>query len=181
MGRTERRFWDDRTFTSRAAMPSDPSRQCFDAYVPHGINGWEPELHVDTWRQVSMAAGRCVELAGKAGRRPLAAEWLLDRAESMASSTIEEIRPAARRVARAEAQLSLFGEPPAGTEMQALRNVAATQAAINLAASGADLSIDGLRGIHIALMGEDDPIAGRIRERQNWVGSGALGGPLQAR
>ncbi|MXV86793.1 MAG: Fic family protein [Acidimicrobiales bacterium] len=181
MGRTERRFWDDRALTSRAAMPSDSSRQCFDAYVPHEINGWEPELHVDTWRQISMATERCLELAGKTGDRPLAAEWLLDRAESIASSTIEEIRPSARRVARAEAQLSLFREPPAGTEMQALRNVAATQAAINLAGSGGDLSIDDLRSIHITLMGEDDRIAGQIRERQNWVGSGALGGPLEAR
>ena len=181
MGRSERRFWDDRTLTSRAPLASDPARECFDAYVPHEINGWEPELHTDTWRQVSEAAERCAELAKAAGSRPVASEWLLDRSESLASSTIEEIRPSARRVARAEAQIGLFGQRPADTEMQTLRNIAATQRAIELGASGADLTIDGLRDIHATLMGKEDRIAGRIRDRQNWVGSGALGSPLEAR
>lgn len=181
MGRNEQRFWDDRIHTSRAALASDPERECFAAYVPHPINGWKPELHVDTWRQVSMAGERCAGLAQVAGSRLIASEWLLDRSESIASSTIEEIRPSARRVARAEAQLNLFGERPADTEMQALRNVAATQRAIDLGASGSDLTTEKLCDIHATLMGDDDSIAGLIRERQNWVGSGALGNPLTAR
>ncbi len=181
MGRNERRFWDARTFTSRSAAATDPERECFYAYVPHEINGWEPDLRADTWRQVSNAAERCAELATTTSSRPVASEWLLDRSESIASSTIEEIRPSARRVARAEAQLSLFGQRPADAEIQALRNVAATQQAIGLGASGADLTVDGLRDIHATLMGAEDPIAGRIRDRQNWVGSGALGSPLEAR
>ena len=115
MGRSERRFWDDRTLTSRASLASDPARECFDAYVPHEINGWAPELQTDTWKQVSKAAERCAELAKATGSRPIASEWFLNRSESLASSTIEEIRPSARRVARAEAQISLFGQRPAGT------------------------------------------------------------------
>ncbi len=181
MGRNERRFWDDRTLTSRASLPSDAARECFDAYIPHEINGWEPELHTDTWRQISNATDCCAELAKTTGSQPISSEWLLDRSESIASSTIEEIRPSARRVARAEAQINLFGQRPADTEMQVLRNVAATQRAIELGASGADLTIDGLCNIHATLMGDEDPIAGQIRDRQNWVGSGALGSPLEAR
>ena len=42
------------------------------------------------------------------------------------------------------------------------------------------LSLDILREMHITLLGEDDLIAGKIRERQNWVGAGALGGPQKA-
>ena len=181
MGRKARRFWDDRDHASRAALASDPESECFDAYVPHPINGWAPDLHVDTWRQVSMAAERCAELARTHAGRPLASEWLLDRSESIASSTIEEIRPSARGVARAEAQLSLFGQEPADIEMQALRNVAATQRAIELGSSGADLTTADLCELHTTLMGEADPIAGRIRDRQNWIGGGALGSPLEAR
>lgn len=181
MGREERRFWDDRLQLSRAALASDPARECFGAFVPHPVNGWEPELHADTWRHVSMATERCTDLAKAAGNRPLAAEWLLDRSESIASSTIEEIRPSARRVARAEAQLDLFSEAPPAAEMQALRNVAATQRAIEMGAAGTDLTVAGLCEMHATLMGEHDPIAGRIRDRQNWIGSGALGSPLEAR
>lgn len=182
MGRTEQRFWDENTFTSRAALPTDPARDCFAAYIPHPIAGWGPDLHTDTWHQISTATERCHELARATDERNvLAAEWLLDRSESIASSTIEEIRPSARRVARAAAQLDMFDETPRGTEMQALRNIAATQQAIDMGAAGHDLTRDSLCAVHCTLVGEDDPISGRIRDRQNWVGSGALGSPLQAR
>ena len=182
MGWNQQRFWDDRTFTSRAALPTDPKGQVFSAFVPHLISGWAPELHADTWQRISAAAQRCEDLAqSTAGPPEFASAWLLDRAESIASSTIEEIRPSARQVARAEAQLSLFGTQPPVPEMEALRNVATTKKASELAASGADLTIDALCEIHATLMGDDDPIAGQLRDRQNWVGGGALGGPLEAR
>ncbi|WP_420624933.1 Fic family protein [Candidatus Poriferisodalis sp.] len=182
MGWNQQRFWDDRTFTSRAARPTDPKGQIFSAFVPHLISGWAPELQADTWQRITTAAERCEDLAiSTAGTPGLASEWLLDRAESIASSTIEEIRPSARRVARAEAQLSLFGTQPPLPEMEALRNIATTKKAGELAASGADLTIDALCEIHATLTGDDDPIAGQIRDRQNWVGGGALGGPLEAR
>ena len=180
MGRAERRFWDDRTSTSRAAREGDPEGSLFDAFVPHPIDGWEPVLTASAWGRVSHAADRCRDLDAAQTGGDLPAEWLLRGAESIASSTIEEIRPSARRVARAEAQLSLFGETPADIEMQALRNIGVTQHASDLARSGADLSVDALCGLHATLMG-DDPIAGQLRDRQNWVGGGALGGPLAAR
>ncbi len=180
MGRAERRFWDRRTNTSRAAREEDPGDSLFDAFVPHPIIDWEPTLDASTWDRVSRASDRCRGLGAQHIRGELPAEWLLRRAESIASSTIEEIRPSARRVARAEARLSLFGEEPPDTEMQALRNIGITRHASQLARSGADLTVESLRDLHATLMG-DDPIAGRLRDRQNWVGGGALGGPLAAR
>ena len=60
--------------------------------------------------------------------------------------------------------------------MQALRNIRITQHARDVADSGAEMSIDLLRRLHATLMGDDDPIAGQLRDRQNWVGAGALGG-----
>ena len=65
--------------------------------------------------------------------------------------------------------------------MQALRTVAATRRAIELGSGGADLTAADVCDIHATLMGPADPIAGRIRDRQNWVGGGALGSPLRAR
>lgn len=179
MGRTVDRHWDSRTYTSRAAEPSDPPRTVFRAYIPHPISGWAPDLNAVLWHQVSASTERCRELQRSTATGVLPTEWLLERAESLASSTIEGIRPSARRVARAEVQLSLFGEQPPDDDMQALRNIKITQHARDLAADDSDLTLESLRSLHATLMG-DDPIAGRIRDRQNWVGAGALGGPLKA-
>ncbi len=181
MGRTVPRYWDDRTYVSRAALSGDPAEAVFHAYIPHPIDGWTPDLGAQTWGLVYEATERCRDLQRSAPEGPLPAEWLLDRAESIASSTIEEIRPSARRVARAEAQLSLFGEQPADMEMEALRNIRVTQHALDLAESGSDMTVGSLQALHTTLMGSDDPIAGQLRDRQNWVGAGALGGPLRAR
>ena len=178
MGTTTPRHWDHREYESRPARPGDPPSEVFDAYVPHPISDWTPDLNAHTWHQVAAVTQRCRDLQrGAAGRLP--AEWLLNRAESIASSSIEGIRPSARKVAHAEARLALFGEQPPDDEMQALRNIGVTARARELAASGTALSVDGLRRLHETLMGED-PIAGQIRDRQNWVGGGQLGGPLQA-
>ena len=178
MGTTTLRYWDSRAYDSRPARAGDPPSEVFEAYIPHPISGWTPDLNAGTWHRVAAATQRCRDLQhGAAGRLP--AEWLLDRAESIASSSIEGIRPSARRVARAEARLALFGEQPADDEMQALRNIGVTAHARDLAASGAALSVDGLRQLHETLMGED-PIAGQVRDRQNWIGAGLLAGPLQA-
>ena len=179
MGTTTPRHWDSREFDSRPARPDDPFSEVFDAYVPHPISGWTPDLNAHTWHQVAAVTQRCLDLQRGAANQ-LSAEWLLNRAESIASSSIEGIRPSARKVARAEARLALFGEQPPAEEMQALRNIGITAHARGLAASDTALSVDGLRQLHETLMGED-PIAGQIRDRQNWVGAGLLGGPLQAR
>ena len=178
MGTTTPRHWDSREYDSRPARPDDPPSEVFEAYIPHPISGWTPDLNARTWHRVAAVTQRCRDLQLGAARR-LPAEWLLDRAESIASSSIEGIRPSARNVARAEARLELFGERPADDEMQALRNIGVTAHARDLAASGTALSVDRLRQLHETLMGED-PIAGQIRDRQNWVGAGQLGGPLQA-
>ena len=180
MGRTVARHWDSRTYTSRPTGPGDAPRTVFQAYVPHPISGWDPDLSLSTWMVVSSATERCRRIQRSAEAEPFAGEWLLGRAESIASSTIEGIRPSARRVARAEARLDLFGETPTGDEMQALRNIEVTQHARDLAEGRTELTVDSLRMLHTTLMGEDDPIAGRIRTQQNWVGGGSLGGPMEA-
>jgi len=143
---------DSRTYTSRAAESSDPPRAVFRAYVPHPINGWAPDLNAALWHQVSASTERCRELRLSTAAGSLPAGWLPERAESIASSTIEGIRPSARRVARAEVQLSLFGERPPDDDMQTLRNIEVTRHARDLAAGGSDLTLESLRGLHATLM-----------------------------
>ena len=181
MGTTETRCWDARNFTSREALASDPPDTLFKAYIPHRIGGWEPHLSMSVWDRVSSATERCLGIAQRSSVAAHAdAAWLLDRAESIASSTIEDIHPSARRVARAEAQLNLFGETPPAMEMEALRNISATQRACELAGQHGPLTVEAICEIHHALMGDDDPIAGQLRDRQNWITSRSMGSPLEA-
>jgi Fic family protein len=177
MGSTTLRHWDAREYESRPALAGDAPSELFHAYIPHPIAGWAPDLSARTWQLVSSVTQRCEDLAPVDKKLP--AEWLLNRAESIASSSIEGIRPSPRRVARAEARASLFGEQPAGDETQTLRNIEITAHAREFAATGQAMTVEGLRQLHTTLMGED-PIAGQIRTRQNWVGAGLSGGPRQA-
>lgn len=101
------------------------------------------------------------------------AAWLLHRAESAASSTIEGVYPSARRLARAEAQLRLFGETAKPQDQEALRNIFATDKATEIADRGTAVTVDDIRDIHATLM-QGEAIAGEIRTTQNWIGSGSI-------
>lgn len=61
------------------------------------------------------------------------------------------------------------------TARDVLANIAAMQAAIELGASATRVSGEAIRGIHRTLLPEDldnegQPIGGRIRTTQNWIG-----------
>ena len=83
-------------------------------------------------------------------------------------------------IARVEAQFGSFGEKPPSVEMQALRNIAAASHPCELVASGRQITVEDIQDIHHALIGEDDLIAGRLGEGQNWTNSKSMAGPQQA-
>ena len=170
------RCWDEREFVSRPVVETDPASRIFRAYVPHPIAGFEPLLSVDTWYRVQ-AAEQAVSALPAGAASP--AEWLLTRAESAASSTIEGVRPSARWLARAEAQFALGGQRPPYQDLEALGNVSATRLALEIGAAGWAVTVDDVCSIHAALMG-DDPEAGQLRTRQNWIGAGLSSTPLNA-
>ena len=176
MGRLVERFWDERALVSRPVVEADSASGIFQAYVPHPIAGFEPLLSVDAWHRVQVAEQAVSALPAGAASP---AEWLLTRAESAASSTIEGVRPSARRLARAEAQFALGGRRPPYQDLEALGNVAATRLALEIGAAHRAVTIDDVCSVHAALMG-DDPEAGQLRTRQNWIGAGLSSTPLNA-
>ena len=157
-------------------VETDPASGIFRAYVPHPIAGFEPLLSVDTWHRVQ-AAEQAVSALPAGAASP--AEWLLTRTESAASSTIEGVRPSARRLARAEAQFALGGQRPPYQDREALGNVSATRLALEVGAAGRAVTVDDVCSMHAALMG-DDPEAGQLRTRQNWIGAGLSSTPINA-
>ena len=181
MGSVAERFWDEREHVPRPVAEGDPHQLVFRAFVPHAISGWVPTFDEETWRGVDAAqdAVRALEADHTQGSAA-PAEWLLRRAESAASSTIEGVRPSARRLARAEAQLSLWQVQPRSQDSEALRNIEATEHALRIGSAPGPVTMDDIFSIHRALMGEDHPAAGQIRSGQNWIGSGFESTPLNA-
>ena len=172
MGRLVERFWDVASRVSREAMPGDPPSGSFGAFVPHPIAGWSPLLDGATWQTIRTAedeaAAVCVDLAdaasGEAGAR-----WMAVRLESSASSRIEGIGALDRDIARAEAQPERIARAKWGVRA-VIGNIAATEYALRLGASEAPVTVTDICSIHRSLMG-DDPIAGRVRTTQNWIGT----------
>ena len=74
----------------------------------------------------------------------------------------------------------MFGEKPPSVEMQALRNIAVASHACGVAVSGRQITVEDIQDIHHTLIGGDDSIAGRLRERRNWMSSKSMAIPLEA-
>ena len=175
------RYWDSIARTSRPALPTDAPSGVFKAFVPHPVARWAPDIDEETAECFDAAERDLALLAADfPPNAEFPAEWLLRRAESTASSTIEGVHPSARRLARAEAQLSLFDDPPKSSDLEALRNITATELALDLGASGRVFLLEDLLSIHAAQMGADHPEGGRLRTRQNWIASRHFSTPLDA-
>lgn len=181
MGTLVERFWDEHEQVSRPATEGDPRRLTFQAFVPHPVAGWVPTFDEDSWRHAAAAeeAVRALEADHPEGSAA-PGEWLLRRAESAASSVIEGVQPSARRIARAEALMSLGQDRPRPGDLEAFRNIAATEQALRIGSSPGPVAIDDICAIHRTLMGDDDPAAGRLRTAQNWIGSGFGSTPVSA-
>ena len=141
----------------------------YGAYVPDPLCGWEPSLPLRLAGAVAEAETlvRLTDATGSA-EDPSAAEWLLVRAESVASSRIEGVFPSLRRVARAEARQA--GLNP--SDKMAVGNVTVTAQALTSGAQARPVTVDDLCGLHRSLM-DHSPYpesGGLIRERQNWIG-----------
>ncbi len=143
----------------------------YSAFVPDPISGVEPPLTAGVAAAVERAVRACAELDASPGIQDLEpVARLLLRAESVASSRIEGLRLSHRRIE--EARFAPQGAR--GTALSIVRNIDAMARAIELGLKPAALAIDDLLSIHATLMQTpgDRDIAGKVRDRQNWIGGG---------
>lgn len=135
-----------------------------------------PPLIADLDLRVDRAAGRVLNDANAAiialesdrSSHFTGVAGALLRSESVGSSKIEQLDVRSR-----ELGLAAIGEArTSSVPAQVWANVAAMNAAID-AASGGEIDVESIHGIHRALM-RDDPYegewAGRARTEQNWIG-----------
>ncbi len=103
--------------------------------------------------------------------------WVLQRSESIGSSTIEDVNPSLRRVARAEAVTRNGGDPHDDSAYEAIGNIAATRLAAEIGDEQRPITLDDLFSIHSTLMDHTSKpeVGGHLRPGWVRVG-GVLGG-----
>jgi Fic family protein len=141
----------------------------YRAFVPAAIAELELALSGDLAGDLESAALAVAHL-NRTTAKSISFEGIarqLLRAESLASSRIEGLSLGHRRIALADFDRRSWDNKAADI----VGNIRAMEQSIALAADG-DLEPDALLSIHRTLLrfGEDEPIAGRWRDRQGWIG-----------
>lgn len=110
------------------------------------------------------------DVAGRVG-------WVLQRSESVGSSTIEDVNPSLRRVARAEAVTREGDDPRDEAAKEAIGSIEATRLAAGIGDAGGPVTLDDLLAVHTTLM-DHTPVpelGGHLRPSWVLIG-GVLGG-----
>jgi Fic family protein len=147
-------------------------RACaYDAFVPDPISGIHLRLPGAVAGVVSEAERSIADLNRAAGAELAPLARLLLRTESIASSKVEGLQLDARSLARAEANQET-GRRIGGDAVQILANIDAMQLSIERAADLEQVRPDDILDIHRVLLerASNSQIAGRLRDRQNWIG-----------
>jgi Fic family protein len=160
--------------TVRRRWPGDPGAPGgranrvgfhYEAYVPGEIAAWQPALPAYLAADAGRAEASIRELR-RHGPALGSLAWPLLRAEAIASSRIEGLSVDHHRLALAD----LPGrDDPVARSVRG--NLDALRRALDL--SAAPVTVASLLEIHRRLLGETAAaaIAGRLRDRQNWIAS----------
>lgn len=146
----------------------------YDAYLPDPLCGWDPAVTADVAADIADAEAAVREL-NDAGTTHVSLEGLarfLLRAESVASSMIEGLAAAPRRLVAAEEALARGGDARDQVAVEVLGNIAAMQEAIELASGTTRFGLDDLLTVHRTLMerSRTPQLGGVVRTEQNWIG-----------
>lgn len=162
----KRRWEPDLSFARNRA---DARSFDYEAYIPDPIASWTFDIPFNLAEELVATSKAVTELQGLStftGLESLSRQLL--RAESIGSSRIEGLILSQRRLARA------MLDPKAETETAraVAGNIQAMETAIRLASDGREFQIDDLLTVHSKLLEKtrDAEIAGRLRDKQNWIG-----------
>lgn len=172
MGRVMRRHWES---TLDAGVPRRDRQPCeYEAYVPDPLRGRRITLDGDVAADVTDAEAAITRLnldAATLADTEAFARLLL-RAESVASSRIENLEVGGRRLLHAEAARALGEQPRDVTAAEVLGNIDAMVWSVQTVAVVGTISVGLLLEMHRRLLSGTRLAAhaGRIRTEQNWIG-----------
>jgi Fic family protein len=146
----------------------------YEAYVPDPLAGWNPMLTADLAADLADAEA-AVRRLNAAGTTHASLEGLarfLLRAESVGSSKIEGLDVGPRGLLEVEVAIAEGGIGVDRVAAEVIANVAAMEAAVDLASTRGTITLDDLLEVHRILMERSatPAIAGSLRTVQNWVG-----------
>jgi Fic family protein len=174
MSRVIHRHWPGNpdALSRSGRLPCD-----YDAYVPDPLRGRPITLEGGVAADVADAETAIVRLNAEAAALAdtEALARLLLRAESIASSRIEGLEIGARKLLRAEAARQLGERAIDVTAEEVLGNVNAMNAAVQAVGPGDPITPEVLLEFHGLLLAgtRHRDYAGRLRDRQNWIGGSA--------
>ena len=160
-----------------AARKLDHPPGSFAAYHPDPL--LTPGLAaLPHWDRAAHAAETAIkEFEQKHGDAASRVGWVLQRSESVGSSTIEDVTPSLRRVARAEAVAQDGGDPQDEAAKEAIGSIAATRLAAEIGDAQRPITLDDLLVIHTTLMDHTPTPEMGGHLRPSWVRiGGVLGG-----
>ncbi|MHB2029040.1 MAG: Fic family protein [Acidimicrobiales bacterium] len=163
-------------WTSDFSGPAKPDRRSceYEAYIPDGLLTRRFGLDGDVAAEVADAEASIARLnvsgAGLVNTEALAR--ILLRAEAVASSRIEGLDVAARRLLHAEVARRLDDAPSDVTATEVLGNIDAMIFGIDSIGQGGEITEDLLLEIHRRLLVGTrlEEHGGHYREVQNWIG-----------
>jgi Fic family protein len=152
----------------------------YRAYVPEPIADTDPRVPSSLVQSLVETEAACRELNRRTEQRSLNLETLarqLLRAESVASSRIEGLIVSHRRLAMAD----FVGSGGDFAAQSVLQNIRGMEHALRLAVVTPELTKERFADIHHVMFEgtRDEPYAGVVRDRQNWIG-GDASTPLNA-
>ncbi len=168
LGHSETRFW-----TADYSAPLGPARGAgkYSVFIPASIATRGFQFSGEAATAVATAQGQLEQLRSRAQGPALRLARSLLRSESAASSRIEGMAASQQQIARA-AYSRQHGHQEPRKAAEVLGNVEAMEHAITIGASGTPISPSDILNIHRALLRftTDEPIAGKLRTDQNWIG-----------
>lgn len=173
MGRYVSRYWRSR-FDPEVTGERRGGR--YEAFVPDRLSGWAPRLSLKIAARAREAETAVVDLNRKYAKgapHPLDTfSHVLLRVEATASSRIEEIELAPRRLLTAEAEHREGKQSSDLRAMEVLANVEAMEEAIRMASESRPLLTEDLLEVHRRLMAASmhPRLGGWVRSVQNWIG-----------
>jgi Fic family protein len=145
----------------------------YEAFVPDPVNEYEPELASAT-SALSERAGLAVRALNVDPEGLIPLEGLgrqLLRSEALASSQIEGLNIAPRKLAEAD----LSDRDGHHKAQEVMGNIRALELATEIGAEATEIDIDAITRLHheLATGSPLDRIAGQIREEPSWIGGGS--------
>ncbi len=146
----------------------------YQPYLPDTLRDWQGAINLEAMAESSRAEEGIKALnTDSIVQKSVGglARFLL-RAESVGSSQIEGLSVSSRRLAKAEAALTMGVSASDPMASEVLGNIEAMEFALRLAEKPSRINVDDLCQIHQILMDRSPTpqIGGVIRDAQNWIG-----------